>query len=441
MGLRSLLGRPETGTGWKSFFGMEGHRTLGNKLRRAREKAIAAGEVGIGANTRVVPQLTIGSQGVAKNGYVQANTGNTANARSRVFEQNFIKRIQSIVFGSLGEEGGVQKGTSLTPELLDSYSRKLDNAASEAEAILYYDELICMIPIIILYAAFKIKFISERNEARSALNNVQNSGVNIHNVMRRELSLREGKEMRQQILNLLVSGTVLAGFITAMVLTGGTVAAPTAAFAISMLSIGAPFAGGAAYGIIIGNPLEKANFRANNNLCYLLLRTCKILFEKREYMFESLIPKLKFWGLKQSQVDILVETNNKTYTNSDIHGFDGLLKESQEYTHTKPPAKTQEFIQAFLLAGQEDTPLAPNDPFPEEVRTVEIQMNALVKPIHNSYRNTKNFGKLMRNTTAPNGSKLANIGQYSGYTYNPNATGGRRNRTRRNRTRSNTRRR
>lgn len=427
--------------GWKSFFRLPGHRTLENKLKRAREKAIAAGEVGIGANTRVVPQLTIGSQGVAANGYVQANTGNTANARSRVFEQNFIKRIQSMILGSLGEEG-VKKPTSLTPEMLDSYSRKLDNASSEAEAILYYDELICMIPIIILYTAFKIKFVSsknDRNEARSALNNVQNSGANMHNIMRRELSHREGKEMRQMILNVLVSGTVLAGFITAMVLTGGTIAAPTAAFAYSMLSISAPFAGGAAYGIIIGNPLEKANFRANNNLCSLLLRICKILFEKREYMFESLIPKLKFWGLKQSQVDILVETNNKTYkifieNNSGINGFDGLLQESQAYRHTKPPKKTQEFIEAFILAGKEDTPLAPNDPFSEEVRTVEIQLNSSNTVVHNSYRNTANFGKTMRNTTAPN--------------YNPsvtlrtaNATGGRRNRTRRNRTRSNTRRR
>jgi len=422
--------------GWKSFFRLPGHRTLENKLKRAREKAIAAGEVGIGANTRVVPQLTIGSQGVATNGYVQANTGNTANARSRVFEQNFIKRIQSMILGSLGEEG-VKKPSSLTPAMLDSYSRKLNNASSEAEAILYYDELICMIPIIILYAAFKIKFVSskkDRNEARSALNNAQNSGANLHKLMREELGLREGKELRQTILNVLVSGTVLAGFITATVLTGGVAAGATAAFAIAMASMSAPFVGGAAYGIIIGNPLEKANSRANNNLCSLLLRICKILFEKREYMFESLIPKLKFWGFKQSQVDVLVETNNKTYGNANMKGFDGLLQESQEYRHTKPPVNIQQFIQAFILAGQEDTPLAPNDPFPEEVRTVEIQLNSSNTVVHNSYRNTANFGKTMRNTTAPNYNASVTL-------RNANATGGRRNRTRRNRTRSNTRRR
>jgi len=415
MGLRSLLGRPETGTGWKSFFGMEGHRTLGNKLRRAREKAIAAGEVGIGANTRVVPQLTIGSQGVAKNGYVQANTGNTANARSRVFEQNFIKRIQSTVFGSLGMAGLNSKGTNLN---LPGYYRKLGNAASEAEAIRYYDELIAILPIIMVYTMLRARLLYSK-QARNG-----NTNTNIQRVMSSELTAEEEKQLQASVRFFLLNTGIIAGATTATALTGGLALAvfiPVLIGGIVLMFV-APLA------TIAGN---SAATRARHeerasSLDAIIVDVCVLLFAEREYKFEDLIPKLKFWGLNQEHLDILINTAREE---------DGFVELYKELDGKGEKVKIRKFIQSFVEAStKQDVPLAPNDPFPEEVRTVEIQMNESNNPIYNSYRNTKNFGKLMRNTTAPNYNPSVTL-------RNASATGGRRNRTRRNRTRSNTRRR
>jgi len=403
--------------GWKSFFRLPGHRTLENKLKRAREKAIAAGEVGIGANTRVVPQLTIGSQGVAANGYVQANTGNTANARSRVFEQNFIKRIQSMVFGSLGMAGLNSQGTKLN---LAAYYRKLNNAASEAEAILYYDELIAILPIIMVYTILRARLLY----SRKGRNGNVSSDTNMHKVISAELSFEEEKQLQASVRYFILNTGIIAGAATATALTGGlglAVFVPVLIGSI-VLMFTAPIA------TIAGNSAA-ARYRRNeraSSLDSIIVDVCVNLFAEREYMFEALIPKLKFWGLNQEHLDILVNTAREE------DGFKELWKEIDS---NGDKVKIRKFIQSFVEASTKpDIPLAPNDPFPEEVRTVEIQMNNFNKPIYNSYRNTANFGKTMRNTTAPNYNASVTL-------RNPTATGGRRNRTRRNRTRSTTRRR
>ena len=72
---------------------------------------------------------------------VKANNGKR-NIRAEVFEQNFIRRTYTTF------ENAISGGEKIRLEL---YEEKLNMAESEGEAILYYDELVAMINMLILY--------------------------------------------------------------------------------------------------------------------------------------------------------------------------------------------------------------------------------------------------------------------------------------------------
>lgn len=115
-------------------------------------------------NSRV-PKFTINAtRGFRSNGFVrpQNSRNSTLETRRRIFEDNFIKRIISIVEDAMLRD---------KPIPLQNYADRLLSAeCSRDEAILLYDELIAIFIILILYIACVLEDVMEKLQVNPSLN-------------------------------------------------------------------------------------------------------------------------------------------------------------------------------------------------------------------------------------------------------------------------------
>jgi hypothetical protein len=307
--------------GWKSFLGI-------GKSGANRLKSIVNKRETLKSNTKV-PLLPVpGTTQV--NNFVTPNTGN-GTARAKVFEQNFIKRIAVNLDKILAGEATLN---------FDRYMDKLKNAKSEAEAILYYDEITATLLMLILYAI--VTYISEDNNdpklipIKEQLNAFKKGSV--RNITIRNKSLD----------------------IAATMLSSGAATAIIMSLAIAgVFSVGATFLIGIASLIVFGT----ISLGITKQLKYVdVLDKYRSILNNTDvpFTFESLRERIRFWSMTEDQVDLLLG-----------------------------PEKTDgTFFMRFVNYSTGGNP-APNEPFTSEVMEAELSLGKTNLNVQGLNANTK----------------------------------------------------
>lgn len=278
-----------------------------NRLRRIVEEKRT-----LVSNTKV-PLLPV--PGTTERNFVKPNTNN-GTARAKVFEQNFIKRIAVNLDKILAGEGTLN---------FDRYMDKLKNAKSEAEAILYYDEITATLLMLLLYAI--ISYIYSSSDP--AFIRIQEQ----LNAFKRG-SLYDIDKKIQTFLSaayiLTMGGTAIA-VVGAIVVSGVFSAGLGAVIGMASLLVFPSIILGVATQLTFVDVLDK--YRS-------ILKNTDVPFT-----FESLREKIRFWSMTNEQVDLLVG-----------------------------PEKTDStFFKRFVDYSTRENP-APNEPFTAEVMKAELSM-------------------------------------------------------------------
>lgn len=400
MGFLSSLG-----FGKNAIAGRAREQAFGNLQKRLQQNKTQR------TSNTSVPKLSINHAGAAQTGNVTPNNA-TRNIRAEVFEQNFIRRIYTTFYNAISGREKVR---------LDSYEEKLNSAESEAESILYYDELVAIMNMLILYAMY----FSVDQKVRNKLDTL----VQDRN---RELFEKVSSDLYKK-------GNFKNDKHAALAFAGGMVSVSGATIAITMAlvtdAVGGMgfFTAGTILSVVIGGFVrgirtEKFYREAEGNavnkamtMGTVIQEIHRILFANREYMFTQLVQekKIKFWGMTQAQVDLMAKTG------------DSLTGETL-------PVYFQTFIKAY---GKQ--PFAPNEPFSPEVMKVQLRLtNTNLSQLSNENRRTYEYESVYgpeayANVNLPPATGKVNLNDEA----YANLEGGRRTRRRNTRRRKSVRRR
>ena len=359
--------------GWKSFFGVSRpEKTLARQLREAGQ--------GVKNHSREVPEFVIDPQRPnnyggniprsildgqpnRRSGYVSPNTTgieveglNTTKAQNKesldkvktqVFEQNFIRRVYTQLSNSLLGKEEIR---------IDSYREKLNKAETEAEAILYYNEIILTINYLILYSMYCAKISQEGYSPymRRAENKLIR-GINLN-----KEKLLHNKMGYPHNGGLVASMTAVAtsGFISTMVYAGTGIALTLAPFTLG-LTLGIPAAIGVLiplHGFYIHSRIlyerKKHNKKIVSTAGPVVTELLLILNADRKFKLKDIEnKKIKYWNMNEKIQNLLM-----SFKEGDdiIVFFENYLKSS------------------LLL----DENKAPNEPFSEEVMNVELSLGS-----------------------------------------------------------------
>jgi hypothetical protein len=333
--------------GWREYFGLKRASTPFG-IDALKEKYLTKNN-----NSGKVAKLSMNKAGVGSSEYIRKNNG-IRNIRAEVFEQNFIRRIYTTFFNAISGKEQIR---------LDSYEEKLNSAVSEAEAILYYDELIAVMNMLILYAMY----FSVGQTVRSKLDTlVQDRNRELLEKVSSDL-YKKGNFKNDKHAALAFAGGMVgvSGATIAMALVADAVGGMGFFSAGTILSV---VIGGMVRGVRADTFYREAEGNAVNkamNMGTVIQEIHRIVFAEREYMFTQLVSekKIKFWGMSQAQVDLMVRTGD-TLTGETL------------------PVYFQEFIQAYGKSP------APNEPFSPDVMGVELRLtnsnaqNQLLKNVY-----------------------------------------------------------
>ena len=297
-------------------------------------------------NTAPVLEMGQTGLGVIKGVELYQNeTKNIANVRTAVFEQKFLQRILVNILNETSRAGEID---------VEQYKRKLDTAVSEQEAILYYDELIALTHMLILYGIIvklsesQLKMLEEKFPAH--LSYVDGLTVSIDEKQKKAFGLTLKMMEASTGIGLLL-GSIAVGFAT-----GG---ASTALQAIAL--------GIAAVVLLVTPAVAQGSTNTSVvpfHIRIVLKRILTILREDRQFLFSQVKDKIKYWGMTQAQADLISTTPMDTISNTNNSS---IINYNNKFV---------KFMVSYLEASSDETP-APNKPFPEAVKKVELRINTV----------------------------------------------------------------
>ena len=304
-----------------------------------------------------IPKLSINKAGAGQYGYVLANTGNR-NIRAEVFEQKFVRRIYTTFYNAIS--GGEQIR-------LDSYEEKLNSAVSKEEAILYYDELIAVMNMLILYAMY----FSVSQDVRRKLDTIVHERNRALILEVRSELFRKGnfKSETESAFVFALSTTIVSGGAIAIALVGDSLGGLGL---FTSLAVTAIFFNTYFVRNLKGTELaEESAVEKANTMGTVIQEIHRILFAEREYMFKDLVQeeKIKFWGMSEAQVNLLMDKGSR------------LTAETlQNY-----------FTEFFTHLGKKQDP-KDNKPFSPEVMKVQLRLtNTNLSQLSNENRRTYEY--------------------------------------------------
>ena len=308
----------------------------------------------------VVPKLSMNKDGIGQNEYVTLNNGKR-NIRAEVFEQNFIRRIYTSFYNAILTEDTIR---------LDSYKEKLNSAVSEEEAILYYDELIAVMNMVILYAMYHRYHALDNDELDET---TKEHGRQLIKKVDEDIDLIKKKNIKALafaakglLSDTIKSGLTAAYFTAALINIGGGMGIATGTLTAILITpiIFISVYDAYSYDKKSVKYVNYFRFKQKGAQMYEIVKEIhKILFAERPHMFKKLVQeeKIKFWGMSQLQVDLLLK-----YDDVDLPlGYINFNGYSSNWNNTF----FKEFLQAY---GKE--PFAPNEPFSRKVMDVELRI-------------------------------------------------------------------
>lgn len=340
--------------GWKSFLGLSRPE---KELARQLQRGLKEGQSSTRRNRPTVLSLGQGGMAALPEGTVSINNGtNITKVRMEVFTQNFLQRILVNILNETSRAGRIN---------VDEYKKRLDNAQTEWEAILYYDELIALTHMLILYG-----IIIELSE--SQLKDLEDKYpdhmyyfdgllVDIDEKQKKAFGLTM-KIMQASVGTGLILGSIALGFAT------GGASTALQAIALAIASVVFLVTPAVAHGSINDSVVP---FHVRLVLKMIL----KVLHEDREFKFINLRGKLKHWGMTESQADLIYNIPTETLSN-DTNSHITNLKN-----------KFVQFMVSYLEASTDPNP-APNGPFNEKLLEVKLQLNTSFPT--NANRNRRN---------------------------------------------------
>jgi hypothetical protein len=350
--------------GWKSFLGLSRPE---KELARQLQKGLKEGQSSTRRNRPTVLSLGQGGMAALPEGTVSINNGtNITKVRMEVFTQNFLQRILVNILNETSRAGRIN---------VDEYKKRLDNAQTEWEAILYYDELIALTHMLILYG-----IIIELSESQlKDLEDKYPDHMYYFNGLLVDIDEKQKKAfgLTMKIMQASVgTGTILT---TVGVSLGVSAAAAGATFGASLVVQGIVV--GIIGAVLLISPIV-AHGSINDSVVpfhvrLVLKMILKVLHEDRRFKFSdpSVREKLKHWGMTQRQADLIHDIPPETLSN-DTNSHITNLKN-----------KFVQFMVSYLEASTDPNP-APNDPFDKELLKVELQLNTSFPT--NANRNRRN---------------------------------------------------
>ena len=262
------------------------------------------------SNKAMVPKLNFTAKNLKNNGFVrpQKNTNSLSNVRTSVYEQNFLRRILTMVENSFIK-------TKVNPEKIinfTAYQEVLKNPnTTPEESILIYNELIAIFVILVLYVfAIAIK--------HHKTGTVQYNKANVRSKLR--INDKVNLDFKPYMDNISRSMKVAVGSTALFV----TMAAYTSVLMVSGAFI--PFISGVAgiapvvLSIVAGVRVYLDNKVMRTDLLGLFKTLHSTMFDENNTVPISQVKdSLKYWGLTKAQVDYLFTTNinkNNNYVNT-----------------------------------------------------------------------------------------------------------------------------